>query len=88
MNIFTAKASLLMTNVPGPPVRIHIAGRELSSVVVWAPVSGALSLGCSLISYGGFVRSGVPPTCGWCPIPDAIVRAFEREIMAQRESMA
>lgn len=88
VNIFTAKASLLMTNVPGPPVRIHIAGRELSSVVVWAPVSGALSLGCSLISYGGFVRLGVSADVRVVPDPHVIVRAFEREIMAQRESMA
>lgn len=88
VNIFTAKASLLMTNVPGPPVRIHIAGCELSSVIVWAPVSGAIALGCSLISYGGFVRLGVSADVRVVPDPHVIVRAFEREIMAQRESMA
>lgn len=87
VDIFTAKASLLMTNVPGPPVRIHIAGKELSGVVVWAPVSGAMSLGVSLLSYGGVVRLGVSSDARVVPDPHRIVEAFEQEIVAQQEAL-
>jgi hypothetical protein len=83
VNLFTAKASLLITNVPGPPVPIHIAGEELSSVMVWAPVSGAIALGVSVLSYGGSVRVGVSGDARVVPDPARIVALVEEEIARQ-----
>jgi WS/DGAT/MGAT family acyltransferase len=87
VDIFTRKASLLITNVPGPPMRVHVAGKELSSVIVWAPVSGSVGLGVSLLSYGGEVRVGVSADARVVAEPRMIVEAVEGEVRAQREAM-
>jgi len=87
VDLFTAKASLLVTNVPGPPARVHVAGKELTSVIVWAPVSGSVGLGVSLLSYGGEVRVGVSADARRVPDPRAIVEAVEGEVAAQREAL-
>ncbi|HZR07502.1 MAG TPA: wax ester/triacylglycerol synthase domain-containing protein, partial [Myxococcales bacterium] len=53
VDIFTRKATVMVTNVPGPRSRIRLAGRELESVMVWAPTSGGLGLSVTLLTYGG-----------------------------------
>jgi diacylglycerol O-acyltransferase / wax synthase len=82
VDIFTRKASLLVTNVPGPPDRVQLFGGALASVVVWAPVSGSVGVGVSLLSYGGDVRMSVASDAGRIPDPEALVAAFEAEIDA------
>ncbi|MBL9022787.1 MAG: DUF1298 domain-containing protein [Myxococcales bacterium] len=80
IDIFTSKASMLITNVPGPPMAVHLGGHELVAPVVWAPVSGSLGLGFSLLSYAGTVRLGVATDESVPVAPSALVRAFEQEI--------
>jgi hypothetical protein len=84
VDLFSKKASLMVTNVPGPPARIHLAGKALESAIVWAPVSGSIGLGVSMLSYGGAVRLGVATDARVIPDPEAIVAGFEAEIAAQR----
>jgi len=84
IDLFTRKASVMVTNVPATSSRVHIAGKLLCSAVVWAPVSGSIGLGVSLLSYGGEVRLGVSSDAGVIPDPEAIVRAFERDVDAMR----
>lgn len=78
IDIFTKKASLLLTNVPGPAEHLHLLGRRLSSVLVWAPVSGNIALGVTLLSYAGSIRLGVSADARVIEDPRAIVEAFER----------
>lgn len=82
IDIFTRKASLLVTNVPGPPVPLHFAGEPLDTLLVWAPVSGNVGLGVSILSYAGSVRLGVSADAGVVPAPREIVALFERELAA------
>lgn len=77
IDIFTRKASLLLTNVPGPTEHLHLLGRRLSSVLVWAPVSGDVALGVTLLSYAGSMRLGVSADARVVQDPEAIVAAFE-----------
>jgi diacylglycerol O-acyltransferase / wax synthase len=77
---FTRKASVMVTNVPGPKAPISIAGKPVSSLVVWAPVSGHLGLGMSLITYAGQARLGVSSDAGSIPEPETLVAAFEHEL--------
>lgn len=70
------------TNVPGPPVEIHLAGGPLSEMLVWAPVSGHIGLGVSLLSYAGQVRLGIVADAKRVADPRAIVSAYEAELAA------
>lgn len=80
VEVFSRKASLLITNVPGPRERITLAGKPLAGLLVWAPVSGRIGVGLSLLSYGGSVTLGVSADKLRVPDPSAIVAAFEDEL--------
>jgi WS/DGAT/MGAT family acyltransferase len=54
----SSKASMVLTNVPGPPVRIALAGVPLEGVLVWAPCSGSIGMSISIFSYAGGVTVG------------------------------
>jgi WS/DGAT/MGAT family acyltransferase len=57
--IFTGKASLLMTSVPGPRGDVNLHGHRLSSIVVSAPVGGTIGVSVSMLSHGGTLRVSV-----------------------------
>jgi hypothetical protein len=80
VDLFTRKASVMITNVPGPPAELHLADHALRNIMVWAPVSGHIGLGISLLSYNGEVRMGVAADTRRVPDPEALVAAFERDI--------
>jgi hypothetical protein len=82
VDIFTRKGSLMVTNVPGPPVPLVVAGRALESVVVWAPTAGHLALGVSFLSYAGMIRMGVVSDPAVVADPQAIVEELERDVAA------
>ena len=52
------KGSLVVTNVPGPPRNLHLAGATITHMTGYPPESGGLGLGMSLISYGGGIVIG------------------------------
>lgn len=58
--IFGRKASLVVSNVPGPRERLRVAGEQLEELMFMVPHPGpTVGLGISLISYAGDVRLGV-----------------------------
>jgi hypothetical protein len=61
---------------------VHLAGRSVKGLLVWAPVSGGIGLGFSLLSYADHVRLGVSSDAGRIDDPSALVRAFVAEIDA------
>jgi diacylglycerol O-acyltransferase len=84
IDLFTWKASMLITNVPGPAGVVQIGGRDVTSMVVWAPTSGSIGLGFSLLTYAGELRLGVAADERIVPDPRALVACFESEIEAMR----
>jgi hypothetical protein len=82
VQLFASKATALVTNVPGPTGRVHLAGRSVKGLLVWAPVSGGIGLGFSLLSYADHVRLGVSSDAGRIDDPSALVRAVVAEIDA------
>ncbi|WP_242343859.1 WS/DGAT domain-containing protein [Anaeromyxobacter terrae] len=77
---FARKASLVLTNLPGPRAPVHLAGRPLASAMFWVPHPANLGLGVSVLSYAGEVRVGVRS--------DAAVLAEPAELVARIESEA
>ena len=82
LSLFGAKATAVMTNVPGPRQTIYLAGVPLKQLMFWVPQSGHLGLGVSIISYAGQVMVGIATDEGLVPDPDQIIKGFHREFDA------
>ncbi|HEX6116748.1 MAG TPA: wax ester/triacylglycerol synthase family O-acyltransferase [Solirubrobacterales bacterium] len=82
VELFSAKATAVMTNVPGPRQPVYLAGTPVRGVLVWAPCSGSVGMSVAIFSYAGEVTIGLMADAGLVPDPEAIITAFEREIAA------
>jgi diacylglycerol O-acyltransferase len=79
VDMFGSKASVVMTNVPGPQLPLYIAGKKLDAIMAWVPQSGRVSLGLSILSYNGKVFIGVISDEGLVPDPDSVLNGFYQE---------
>jgi diacylglycerol O-acyltransferase len=82
VGFFSRKASLVVTNVPGPRAHLHLAGHEIDRIMFNVPHPATLGLGVSILSYAGEVRVGVRADVAVLPDPGALARAFAREVEA------
>lgn len=88
VNLFGSKATLVMTNVKGPPEPVHFAGRAVKDMTFWVPQSGRLGMGVSIMSYAGAVRLGVITDAGLVPDPQTITARFAEEFARLRRRLA
>jgi WS/DGAT/MGAT family acyltransferase len=82
IDLFTAKGTAVMTNVPGPKEPVYLAGAPVRTVLVWAPTSGHIGMSVSIYSYRGEVTVGLMVDAALVPDPNQIVRALELELDA------
>ena len=82
IDFFTAKGSMVLTNVPGPRKRLSLAGTPLGGVLVWAPCSGSVGMSVSVFSYAGKVTVGFLTDAGLVPDPQALADGFREELLA------
>ena len=80
IDVFTAKGTAVMTNVPGPGQPVYLAGSPIRTVLVWAPTSGHIGMSLSIYSYRGEVTVGLMVDAALIPDPDQIVVGLEREL--------
>jgi diacylglycerol O-acyltransferase / wax synthase len=74
------KATVVLTNVPGPPVPLYLAGEEIKDVMFWVPQAGRLGVGISIMSYANRLYIGVATDAGLVPDPAAILDGFREEL--------
>ncbi len=79
MRTFVAKVTAVMTNVPGPPMPLYLAGNKIEDIMFWVPQAGRLGIGISILSYAGKVYLGVATDEGLIPDPDRIIDGFYEE---------
>lgn len=77
---FTDRASLVVTNVPGPPDPLSFAGAPITGVLVWAPCSGSLGMTVSIFSYRGELSVGFMADTALSVEPEELARAYEAEL--------
>ena len=82
IDYFTAKGSMVLTNVPGPRRARSVAGTPLGGVLVWAPCSGSVGMSISIFSYAGKVTVGFLTDAGLVPDPQALADAARAEALA------
>ena len=80
IDFFTAKASAVITNVPGPRETVYMAGSPLRTVLVWAPTAGSVGMSVSVFSYDGRVTVGLLTHTAQVPNPQAIVGRLHLEV--------
>jgi len=80
VDFFGSKATLVMTNVPGPRKHLYFAGRKLRNMMFWVPQSAHLGLGVSIFSYAGEVRVGVATDAALVPDPDTLIQHVHGEM--------
>ena len=82
VDLFANRTLGTLTNVPGPPKTVYLAGSMVEGIVGWAPVSGDQPMSFTISSYNGRVIVGV--ACDTKLVPDhemiteGFMDAFER----------
>ena len=80
IDMFSAKSTAVITNVPGPSEPVYLAGTAVRTVLVWAPTSGHMGMSVSIFSYRGEVTVGLMVDAALIPDPEQIVIQLEREL--------
>jgi WS/DGAT/MGAT family acyltransferase len=81
IGFFTDKASLVVTNVPGPRHEVHFAGVPVTGVLIWAPCAGSLGMTVSIFSYKGEVTVGFMTDTAIVPEPGPLARAYDEQLL-------
>lgn len=79
LDMLAAKATAVMTNVPGPQQPRYLAGARLKQMMFWVPQSGDIGMGVSILSYDGRVQFGLLVDRKRVDDPEQIVNRFRPE---------
>ncbi|MBL8142420.1 MAG: wax ester/triacylglycerol synthase family O-acyltransferase [Acidobacteria bacterium] len=82
IDLFSTKATTVVTNVMGPRERITFAGARMSQGMFWVPSAGRLGMGVSLLSYAGQVWLGLQTDAELVPAPARLLEHFSEEVDA------
>ena len=82
IDYFSAKASMVLTNVIGPGAKVTLAGAPVDGVLVWAPCSGSMQMSISLFSYASKVSVGFLVDPGVIEDPQGLADDFRAELLA------
>jgi hypothetical protein len=80
VDLFSGKATMVLTNVPGPREPVYLAGVRLRGVLGWAPCSGSVGMSVSIFSYDGEVTVGFMVNGRLIDDAGELVAAFERAV--------
>ncbi len=86
VDLFTNRTIGSLTNVPGPPMPVYLAGSKVEGIVGWAPVSGNQPMSFTIFTYNGTVVVGI--ACDKTLVPDhetivdGFAVAFDRLVAA------
>lgn len=85
LGLFSAKASLVASNLPGPAQTLRLAGRPVAELLFWVPQSGSIGTGVSMLTYRGRVQFGVISDRDLIGDPECLVawlaKEFERLVL-------
>jgi WS/DGAT/MGAT family acyltransferase len=79
IELFTSKASVVVSNVPGPRAPLYLAGARIEEQFFWVPQAGHIGVGISLLTYDGRVHFGVVADRNLIPAPAEVARRFPEE---------
>jgi len=80
IQFFSEKASMVISNVPGPRRQVHLAGKPIDTMIFWVPQSGSIGIGISIMSYNQHIRVGISSDTRCLPAPEKVLTFFEQEM--------
>ena len=80
LELFSRKATMVATNVPGPQMPLYLAGCEVREMMFWVPQNGTIGMGLSILSYNGRVHFGIIADSKRVPDPEPLVQRFGKEV--------
>jgi diacylglycerol O-acyltransferase / wax synthase len=80
IGLYTARASAVVGNVPGPQLPLYLAGSRIQRVIPFVPCSGEIGLGVDVFSYDGHASVGITSDAAAVPDPEALAELFAEEI--------
>jgi WS/DGAT/MGAT family acyltransferase len=78
-DLLVSRATAVMTNVPGPPQPLTVAGSKMKQLLFWVPQTADTGMGVSILSYAGQVQFGLVTDAALTPDPEAVVSRFPEE---------
>ena len=79
LELFSRKATMVATNVPGPQMPLYLGGSCIKDLMFWVPQTGSIGIGISILSYNGPVHFGLIADAKLMPDPDSVIRRFQPE---------
>ncbi len=79
LDVLSEKATMVLTNVPGPQQPLYLGGGEVKQMMFWVPQNGTIGMGVSIFSYNGKVFFGVITDRKLVPEPQEIIKRFRPE---------
>ena len=76
VDLLANRAIGVLTNVPGPPVPVYVAGQKIEGMVGWAPLSGNQPMCFTIYSYDGKVFVGIACDAELVPDHEQIVDGY------------
>jgi len=72
--------NVTITNVPGPPVPLYVAGAKISRIYGMAPILDGLGLLLVIFSYAGRISIGITSCQDMVPDPEKLAECFEQSL--------
>lgn len=79
LDVLTAKASAVVSNVIGPQQPLYLAGARIEQMFFWVPQAGSIGVGISALTYNGHVHFGVMADRNLIAEPSRLVDQFNEE---------
>jgi diacylglycerol O-acyltransferase / wax synthase len=79
IELFTAKGSVVVSNVPGPREPLYLAGARIAQQFFWVPQAGDIGVGISVLTYDGRVHFGLIADRHLIAEPGDVARRFVSE---------
>lgn len=79
IKMFSTKASLVASNLPGPRMPLRLAGKAVSQVLFWVPQAGDIGVGVSMLSYQGSLHFGIIADREVIPRPHELIEKIHDE---------
>lgn len=79
IDVFTSKATVVISNVPGPATPMYLHDARIDGQHFWVPQAGSIGIGVSLLTYDGHVHFGVMADRNLIADPHLVTRSFAGE---------
>jgi hypothetical protein len=80
MALFSAKASLVVSNLPGPREQLYMEGAPVTQLLFWVPQAGSIGVGVSILTYRDQLQFGVIADRNLIPEPAELVEQLHEEL--------